>query len=89
MPYRSCGIAARSQVFYSARVHNIGVHDDMTHHTGPQPDDRPRYAQADSTGGIAVDDEALLDHHIEEVLTAFSDLDPWGLPASGSSQYLQ
>lgn len=46
----------------------------MTHRIETEPDERPGHAQADSTWPIAFDDEALLDHHIEETLRAFSDL---------------
>jgi hypothetical protein len=49
----------------------------MTHDIEQEPHDRPRHAQVDSTPAIGFDDEALLDHHIEEMLTAFGDL---GLP---------
>jgi hypothetical protein len=46
----------------------------MTDRIEPQPDDRPPPAQADPTRAVAFDDDALLDHHIEETLRAFSDL---------------
>lgn len=40
----------------------------------PEPEHRPWDAQADPTRAVAFYDEALLDHHIEETLRAFSDL---------------
>ena len=46
----------------------------MAHHIKPESDDRPGHAYTDSARAIAFDDEALLDHHIEEMLAAFSDL---------------
>jgi hypothetical protein len=46
----------------------------MTHHIKPESDDRPGHAHADSARGVAFDDEALIDHHIEEMLGALSDL---------------
>jgi hypothetical protein len=46
----------------------------MAHHIKPESDDRPGHAYTDSARAIAFDDEALLDHHIEEMLGAFGDL---------------
>jgi hypothetical protein len=47
----------------------------MTHRIKPEIDDRPGHTHADSARATAWDDEALLDHHIEETLDALSDLD--------------
>jgi hypothetical protein len=46
----------------------------MTHRGETERDDQPGHAQADSTWATSADDEALLDHHIEETLRAFNDL---------------
>ena len=46
----------------------------MTHYMKPEGDDRPGYAHGDSARATAFDDETLIDHHIEEMLGALSDL---------------
>lgn len=46
----------------------------MTPGMKPEGDDRPRHNHTDAAGAIALDYEALLDHHLEELLGAFSDL---------------
>jgi hypothetical protein len=57
----------------------------MTHRIKLELDDRPCHAHADSARAGAFDDEALLDHHIEEILTAFSDLDVFGPHRAGEN----
>jgi hypothetical protein len=58
----------------------------MTHRTTTDLDDRPGPAHADSARAVAFDDEALLDHHIEEILAAFSDLDLLGLGGAAENR---
>lgn len=47
----------------------------MAHRIKPEIDDRPGHTRADSARAGGPDDEALLDHHVEELLGALGELD--------------
>lgn len=53
----------------------------MTHHITPEGEARPGPAHGHCARALAVDDDALLDHHIEELLSALGDLDRRGRDA--------
>jgi len=46
----------------------------MSHRTHAESNDRPRHTHADPALTTASGVDSLLDHHIEEMLAAFSDL---------------
>ncbi len=47
----------------------------MTHHIAPEGDARPKSAHEHSARAQAPNDDAVLDHHVEELLSALGDLD--------------
>jgi hypothetical protein len=62
-----------------------GVIKDMFHRTLREIDDRPQGNHADPARATASGAESLLDHHIEELLAAFSYLPQLRLAANGDS----